>query len=148
MDVRSLCVSVFKWRLANSHNLQLLQCCYFLKRDTCSSSICLFYLSLQLDFCVSVPFSPLNLPSLFFCPPSYLPEDGYVRMFLRGRPVTMHVPDQQRESYSLDHKMALPDHKLKLQWVYPSDRERDTDKTDRYTVPLMDQEGLGEWMRN
>eukprot|EP00064_Thunnus_orientalis_P022846 superscaffoldBa00008081_g23067 len=46
-----------------------------------------------------------------------LKEDGYVRMFLRGRPVTMHVPDQQRESYSLDQKVALPDRKLKLQWV-------------------------------
>lgn len=50
------------------------------------------------------------------CPP----EDAYVRMFLRGRPVTMHIPDQQRESYVLDHKVALPNHKLKLQWVYPS----------------------------
>uniref|UniRef100_A0A673B1D9 EMAP like 2 n=1 Tax=Sphaeramia orbicularis TaxID=375764 RepID=A0A673B1D9_9TELE len=47
-------------------------------------------------------------------------NDGYVRMFLRGRPVTMHLPDDQRESYSLDHKVALPDRKLKLQWVYPS----------------------------
>ncbi|XP_068440871.1 echinoderm microtubule-associated protein-like 2 isoform X2 [Clinocottus analis] len=45
-------------------------------------------------------------------------EDGYVRMFLRGRPVTMHIPDQQKESYSVDHKVALPDRKLKLQWVY------------------------------
>ena len=33
----------------------------------------------------------------------------------------MHLPDQQRESYSLDPKVALPDRKLKLQWVYPSD---------------------------
>lgn len=49
------------------------------------------------------------------------PEDGYVRMFLRGRPVTMHIPDQQRETYSLDHKVAQPDQKLKLQWVYPLD---------------------------
>uniref|UniRef100_H3BXR7 Uncharacterized protein n=1 Tax=Tetraodon nigroviridis TaxID=99883 RepID=H3BXR7_TETNG len=47
-------------------------------------------------------------------------EDAYVRMFLRGRPVTMHIPDQQREGYILDHKVALPNHKLKLQWVYPS----------------------------
>lgn len=40
-------------------------------------------------------------------------------MFLRGRPVTMHIPDGQKESYSLEHKVALPDRKLKLQWVYP-----------------------------
>ncbi|XP_076832619.1 echinoderm microtubule-associated protein-like 2 isoform X2 [Brachyhypopomus gauderio] len=45
-------------------------------------------------------------------------EDGYVRMFLRGRPVTMHIPDQRRDSYSLDQKVALPERKLKLQWVY------------------------------
>ncbi|KAK3531828.1 hypothetical protein QTP70_029719 [Hemibagrus guttatus] len=45
-------------------------------------------------------------------------EDGYVRMFLRGRPVTMHIPDQLRENYSLDQKLALTDRKLKLQWVY------------------------------
>ncbi|KAG7252795.1 hypothetical protein CRUP_034957 [Coryphaenoides rupestris] len=38
-------------------------------------------------------------------------------MFLRGRPVTMHVPDAQRDSYSLDLKGAAPDNKLKLQWV-------------------------------
>lgn len=49
----------------------------------------------------------------------YWTEDGYVRMFLRGRPVTMHIPDQLRESYSLDQKAALTDRKLKLQWVYP-----------------------------
>lgn len=41
-----------------------------------------------------------------------------MRMFLRGRPVTMHIPDQQKESYSLDLKVPLPDRKLKLQWVY------------------------------
>lgn len=41
-------------------------------------------------------------------------------MFLRGRPVTMHIPDDLKDSYSLDQKMALPDRKLKLQWVYPS----------------------------
>lgn len=35
----------------------------------------------------------------------------------------MHIPDEQKESYSLDHKVALPDRKLKLQWVYPSDRK-------------------------
>ncbi|KAF3847354.1 hypothetical protein F7725_020382 [Dissostichus mawsoni] len=51
---------------------------------------------------------------------SFNAEDGYVRMFLRGRPVTMHLPDQQRESYSLDYKGALPDRKLKLQWLHPS----------------------------
>ncbi|XP_033487410.1 echinoderm microtubule-associated protein-like 2 isoform X2 [Epinephelus lanceolatus] len=60
-------------------------------------------------------------------------EDGYVRMFLRGRPVTMHIPDQQRESYSLDQKVALPDRKLKLQWVYGY-RGRDC-RSNLYLLP-------------
>ncbi|KAM6931867.1 echinoderm microtubule-associated protein-like 2 isoform 2-T2 [Lycodopsis pacificus] len=60
-------------------------------------------------------------------------EDGYVRMFLRGRPVTMHIPDQQRESYSLDQKGALPDRKLKLQWVYGY-RGRDC-RSNLYLLP-------------
>uniref|UniRef100_A0A8C2ZJI8 EMAP like 2 n=1 Tax=Cyclopterus lumpus TaxID=8103 RepID=A0A8C2ZJI8_CYCLU len=61
------------------------------------------------------------------------PEDGYVRMFLRGRPVTMHIPDQQRESYSVDQKVALPDRKLKLQWVYGY-RGRDC-RSNLYLLP-------------
>ncbi|XP_063061009.1 echinoderm microtubule-associated protein-like 2 [Engraulis encrasicolus] len=60
-------------------------------------------------------------------------EDGYVRMFLRGRPVTMHIPDDQRDSYSLDQKMALPDRKLKLQWVYGY-RGRDC-RSNLYLLP-------------
>ncbi|XP_058270452.1 echinoderm microtubule-associated protein-like 2 isoform X1 [Hemibagrus wyckioides] len=60
-------------------------------------------------------------------------EDGYVRMFLRGRPVTMHVPDQLRENYSLDQKVALTDRKLKLQWVYGY-RGRDC-RSNLYLLP-------------
>ncbi|XP_010863875.1 echinoderm microtubule-associated protein-like 2 isoform X2 [Esox lucius] len=60
-------------------------------------------------------------------------DDGYVRMFLRGRPVTMHMPDKQREGYSLDHKGALPEHKLKLQWVYGY-RGRDC-RSNLYLLP-------------
>uniref|UniRef100_A0A8C8FG61 Echinoderm microtubule-associated protein-like 2 n=1 Tax=Oncorhynchus tshawytscha TaxID=74940 RepID=A0A8C8FG61_ONCTS len=60
-------------------------------------------------------------------------EDGYVRMFLRGRPVTMHMPDQKRDSYRLDHKGTLPEHKLKLQWVYGY-RGRDC-RSNLYLLP-------------
>ncbi|KAM8853183.1 echinoderm microtubule-associated protein-like 2 isoform 1-T1 [Synchiropus picturatus] len=60
-------------------------------------------------------------------------EDGYVRMFLRGRPVTMHIPDSKRESYSLDQKVVLPDRKLKLQWVYGY-RGRDC-RSNLYLLP-------------
>ncbi|KAM9469471.1 echinoderm microtubule-associated protein-like 2 isoform 2-T2 [Clarias gariepinus] len=60
-------------------------------------------------------------------------EDGYVRMFLRGRPVTLHIPDHLRESYSFDQKVALPDRKLKLQWVYGY-RGRDC-RSNLYLLP-------------
>uniref|UniRef100_A0A8C8FEJ0 HELP domain-containing protein n=1 Tax=Oncorhynchus tshawytscha TaxID=74940 RepID=A0A8C8FEJ0_ONCTS len=65
--------------------------------------------------------------------PSPVSEDGYVRMFLRGRPVTMHMPDQKRDSYRLDHKGTLPEHKLKLQWVYGY-RGRDC-RSNLYLLP-------------
>uniref|UniRef100_A0A4W5QYR2 EMAP like 2 n=1 Tax=Hucho hucho TaxID=62062 RepID=A0A4W5QYR2_9TELE len=65
--------------------------------------------------------------------PSPVSEDGYVRMFLRGRPVTMHMPDQKRDSYRMDHKGALPEHKLKLQWVYGY-RGRDC-RSNLYLLP-------------
>ncbi|XP_016317616.1 echinoderm microtubule-associated protein-like 2 isoform X1 [Sinocyclocheilus anshuiensis] len=60
-------------------------------------------------------------------------DDGYVRMFIRGRPITMHIPDQLKESYSLDHKVALPERKLKLQWVYGY-RGRDC-RSNLYLLP-------------
>uniref|UniRef100_A0A8C7YF04 EMAP like 2 n=1 Tax=Oryzias sinensis TaxID=183150 RepID=A0A8C7YF04_9TELE len=61
------------------------------------------------------------------------PLDGFVRMFLRGRPVTMHIPDEQKSSYSLDQKGALPDKKLKLQWAYGY-RGRDC-RSNLYLLP-------------
>uniref|UniRef100_A0A8D3BEQ0 HELP domain-containing protein n=1 Tax=Scophthalmus maximus TaxID=52904 RepID=A0A8D3BEQ0_SCOMX len=94
-----------------------------------------FHLSLNLDltFVFLFLFSHPSLLFFFELPLSSPPEDGYVRMFLRGRPVTMHIPDQQRESYSLDHKGALPDRKLKLQWVYGY-RGRDC-RSNLYLLP-------------
>uniref|UniRef100_A0A8C6YBC4 EMAP like 2 n=1 Tax=Naja naja TaxID=35670 RepID=A0A8C6YBC4_NAJNA len=55
-----------------------------------------------------------GLASLSFCPA----EDGYVKMFLRGRPIPMFVPDAVVATYSLDAKLELPHKKLKLDWVY------------------------------
>ncbi|XP_015280651.1 PREDICTED: echinoderm microtubule-associated protein-like 2, partial [Gekko japonicus] len=49
---------------------------------------------------------------------SFNAEDGYVKMFLRGRPVPMFVPDAVVATYSLDAKLDLPHKKLKLNWVY------------------------------
>lgn len=48
-----------------------------------------------------------------------LVEEGYVKMFLRGRPVTMYMPRDQVESYNLEAKVDLPTKRLKLEWVYP-----------------------------
>ena len=45
-------------------------------------------------------------------------EEGYVRIYLRGRPVTSYVPTDH-EGYSLTAKASLPTEKLKLDWVYP-----------------------------
>lgn len=50
--------------------------------------------------------------------PLYNAEEGYVKMFLRGRPVTMYMPQELRDTYSLEDKAELPTKKLKLDWVY------------------------------
>lgn len=46
-------------------------------------------------------------------------EEGYVKMYLKGRPITMYMPKDQVESYCLEAKAELPSNKLKLDWVYP-----------------------------
>ncbi|XP_005990360.1 echinoderm microtubule-associated protein-like 1 isoform X3 [Latimeria chalumnae] len=60
-------------------------------------------------------------------------EEGYVKMFLRGRPVTMYMPRNQVESYSLEAKSELPAKKLKLEWVYGY-RGRDC-RSNLYLLP-------------
>ncbi|XP_043929530.1 echinoderm microtubule-associated protein-like 1 [Protopterus annectens] len=60
-------------------------------------------------------------------------EEGYVKMFLRGRPVTMHMPKDEVESYSLEAKGELPAKKLKLEWVYGY-RGRDC-RSNLYLLP-------------
>lgn len=53
-----------------------------------------------------------------------LAEEGYVKMFLRGRPVTMYMPRDQVDSYNLEAKVDLPPKRLKLEWVYPPPSSR------------------------
>ncbi|XP_077179766.1 echinoderm microtubule-associated protein-like 1 isoform X1 [Paroedura picta] len=60
-------------------------------------------------------------------------EEGYVKMFLRGRPVTMYMPKDQVESYSLEAKAELPAKRLKLEWVYGY-RGRDC-RSNLYLLP-------------
>ncbi|XP_029781596.1 echinoderm microtubule-associated protein-like 2 isoform X2 [Suricata suricatta] len=45
-------------------------------------------------------------------------EEGSVKMFLRGRPVPMLIPDELGPTYSLDARSELPSSRLKLDWVY------------------------------
>ncbi|EOB00452.1 Echinoderm microtubule-associated protein-like 1, partial [Anas platyrhynchos] len=57
----------------------------------------------------------------------------YVKMFLRGRPVTMYMPKEQVESYNLEAKVELPAKRLKLEWVYGY-RGRDC-RSNLYLLP-------------
>ncbi|XP_078452761.1 echinoderm microtubule-associated protein-like 2 isoform X2 [Lampetra planeri] len=50
--------------------------------------------------------------------PVYNYEEGYVKMYLRGRPITMYLPQDMAEDYRLDTKLEPPAEKLKLNWVY------------------------------
>ncbi|XP_071065438.1 echinoderm microtubule-associated protein-like 2 isoform X4 [Dasypus novemcinctus] len=45
-------------------------------------------------------------------------EEGFVKMFLRGRPVPMLIPDELAPTYSLDTRGEPPSCRLKLDWVY------------------------------
>ncbi|KAG9336316.1 hypothetical protein JZ751_002663 [Albula glossodonta] len=60
-------------------------------------------------------------------------EEGYVKMYLKGRPVTMYMPKHQVDSYSLEAKSDLPSKKLKLDWVYGY-RGRDC-RSNLYLLP-------------
>ncbi|KAL4613089.1 echinoderm microtubule-associated protein-like 1 isoform X4, partial [Arapaima gigas] len=60
-------------------------------------------------------------------------EEGYVKMYLKGRPVTMYMPKDQVDSYCLDTKSELPSKKLKLDWVYGY-RGRDC-RSNLYLLP-------------
>ncbi|XP_067875081.1 LOW QUALITY PROTEIN: echinoderm microtubule-associated protein-like 2 [Heterodontus francisci] len=46
-------------------------------------------------------------------------EEGYVKMFLRGRPIAMYMPQTLIGSYKLQAATEPPAHKLKMEWVYP-----------------------------
>ncbi|XP_033498174.1 echinoderm microtubule-associated protein-like 1 isoform X7 [Epinephelus lanceolatus] len=60
-------------------------------------------------------------------------EEGYVKMYLKGRPVTMYMPKDQVDSYCLEAKAELPSNKLKLDWVYGY-RGRDC-RSNLYLLP-------------
>ncbi|KAM8736642.1 echinoderm microtubule-associated protein-like 1 isoform 2-T2 [Acanthopagrus schlegelii] len=60
-------------------------------------------------------------------------EEGYVKMYLKGRPITMFMPKDQVDSYCLEAKADLPSNKLKLDWVYGY-RGRDC-RSNLYLLP-------------
>lgn len=45
-------------------------------------------------------------------------EEGYLKMYLKGRAVTMHAPTSV-EDYNLSKSGEAPDERLQLEWVYP-----------------------------
>ncbi|XP_048830553.1 echinoderm microtubule-associated protein-like 1 isoform X5 [Brienomyrus brachyistius] len=65
--------------------------------------------------------------------PVFSAEEGYVKMYLKGRPVTMYMPKDQVETYCLETKSELPSKKLKLDWVYGY-RGRDC-RSNLYLLP-------------
>ncbi|KAG7275449.1 hypothetical protein CRUP_033182 [Coryphaenoides rupestris] len=65
--------------------------------------------------------------------PVFNAEEGYVKMFLKGRPVTMFMPRDLVEPYCLEARADLPGSKLKLDWVYGY-RGRDC-RSNLYLLP-------------
>ncbi|XP_041703165.2 echinoderm microtubule-associated protein-like 1 isoform X2 [Coregonus clupeaformis] len=60
-------------------------------------------------------------------------EEGYVKMYLKGRPITMYMPKDLVDTYCLEAKSDLPNKKLKLDWVYGY-RGRDC-RSNLYLLP-------------
>ncbi|XP_034531128.1 echinoderm microtubule-associated protein-like 1 isoform X2 [Notolabrus celidotus] len=65
--------------------------------------------------------------------PVFNAEEGYVKMFLKGRPITMYMPKEQVDTYCLEARAELPSNKLKLDWVYGY-RGRDC-RSNLYLLP-------------
>ncbi|XP_073725774.1 echinoderm microtubule-associated protein-like 1 isoform X3 [Misgurnus anguillicaudatus] len=65
--------------------------------------------------------------------PVFSADEGYVKMYLKGRPITMYMPKDLVDTYSLEAKIDLPPKKLKLDWVYGY-RGRDC-RSNLYLLP-------------
>ncbi|XP_037097470.1 echinoderm microtubule-associated protein-like 1 isoform X2 [Syngnathus acus] len=65
--------------------------------------------------------------------PVFNAEEGYVKMYLKGRPITMFMPKDQVDGYCLEARADLPANKLKLDWVYGY-RGRDC-RSNLYLLP-------------
>uniref|UniRef100_A0A3Q3KMA9 EMAP like 1 n=1 Tax=Mastacembelus armatus TaxID=205130 RepID=A0A3Q3KMA9_9TELE len=87
--------------------------------------------SINTDMILLYVFLPVyHLIDLLFC---FFLEEGYVKMFLKGRPITMYMPKDQVDTYCLEARAELPNNKLKLDWVYGY-RGRDC-RSNLYLLP-------------
>ncbi|XP_052476132.1 echinoderm microtubule-associated protein-like 1 isoform X6 [Carassius gibelio] len=74
------------------------------------------------------PVFSAGMPSVTHCK-----DEGYVKMYLKGRPITMYMPRDLVDTYCLEAKADLPPKKLKLDWVYGY-RGRDC-RSNLYLLP-------------
>uniref|UniRef100_A0A6Q2WSN2 HELP domain-containing protein n=1 Tax=Esox lucius TaxID=8010 RepID=A0A6Q2WSN2_ESOLU len=77
------------------------------------------------------PYGPLDMPC--YRSPLKSPKEGYVKMYLKGRPITMYMPKDVVDTYCLEAKSDLPNKRLKLDWVYGY-RGRDC-RSNLYLLP-------------
>ncbi|KAL7060336.1 hypothetical protein AAHC03_09572 [Spirometra sp. Aus1] len=50
--------------------------------------------------------------------PSYQKEEGILRLFLRGRGITVYAPTEEAADYDFSEVVKPPEEQLKLEWVY------------------------------
>lgn len=79
--------------------------------------MCPRYINFVMSVCNIVSVSVTAVYGVFFCL-SAAAEGNHIKMFMRGRPITMFIPSDV-ENYE-DVRTELPAERLKLEWVYPS----------------------------
>ena len=50
--------------------------------------------------------------------PQFCSEEGQLRMFIKGRPVSLLCPDSLRHTFNMERTVAAPHTRLRLDWVY------------------------------
>uniref|UniRef100_A0A4W6FEJ8 EMAP like 1 n=1 Tax=Lates calcarifer TaxID=8187 RepID=A0A4W6FEJ8_LATCA len=93
------------------------------------TSCCLNHRTLEQHLRCSLSVSGISLN----CRLVTISSEGYVKMYLKGRPITMYMPKDQVDSYCLEARAELPCTKLKLDWVYGY-RGRDC-RSNLYLLP-------------
>ena len=65
-----------------------------------------------------------------------------MKMYLKGRPITMFMPKEQVEGYCLEARADLPSNKLKLDWVYPFTAAWEWEFSEEIKSPAHDSESF------